>query len=88
MTDIFATLDDMKVFNRKDGATPLLLIDGHMSRLEMELLEYICNPKHEWAVVIGVPYGTALWQVGDSPNHNGSYNMASVVRKRKIVMGK
>ena len=36
----------------------------------------------------GVTYRTALWQVGDSPEQNGSYNMASVVRKRKIVIDK
>ena len=66
----------MKVFKRKDGATPLLLIDGHMSRLEMELLEYICNTAHEWAVMIDIPYRIALWKVGDSPKQNGRYNMA------------
>ena len=38
--------------------------------------------------MIGVPYGTALWQVGDIPEQNGSYNMASVMIKSKIVMDK
>ena len=38
--------------------------------------------------MIGLPYGTALLQVGDSPKNNGSYNMASVVIKRNIVMDK
>ena len=52
----------------------------------MELLEYIYNTAHEWAVVIGAPYGTALQQVGDIPEQNGSYTMALVVRKRMIVM--
>ena len=78
----------MEVFNRQEGATPFILIDGYRSRLEMGFLEYICNPAHEWAVVIGVPYGTALWQVGDIPEQNGSYNMASVMIKSKIVMDK
>ena len=54
----------------------------------MEFLEYICNPAHEWEFVIGVPCRTALWKVGDSPDQNGSYNMASVVRKSKIVIDK
>ena len=86
LTDILETINHMEVFNWKDGATPFLLIYGHMSRMEVELLEYICNPAHEWALVTGLTYRTALWQVGDSPEQNGSYNMASVVRKRQIVM--
>ena len=45
----------------------------------------ICNPAHEWVICIGVPYGTAVWQVGDSAEQNGSYNMASVVQTRNIV---
>ena len=60
LTDILSTLDHMEVFRRQEGATPFLRIDGHRLRLEMELLEYIYNTAHEWAVVIGAPYGTAL----------------------------
>ena len=88
MTDILATLDHVGVFNWQEGATPFLLIDGHRSRLDMEFLEYFCNPTHEWAVVMGVPYGTALWKVGDIPEQNGSNNMASVEIKSNIVMDK
>ena len=63
LTYILSTIDHMKVFNGKNGAIPLLLIDGHMLRMDMELLEYIYNHADEWAVVIRVPCGTALWQV-------------------------
>ena len=72
----------MKVFIRKNGATTFLLVYGHRSRLDMELLEYIYNHAHEWAVVISVTCGTALCQVEDIPEQNVSYNMASVLRKR------
>ena len=82
---ILATLDHLKVYDRSTGAKPFLLLDGHRSRLEYSFLEYVCNPDHEWVICIGVPYGTAVWQVGDSPEQNGSFNMASVVRKREIV---
>ena len=27
-------------------------------------------------MVIGVPYDTAMWQVGDSSKQNGAYNIA------------
>ena len=75
----------MNVFERKNGLNPCLLIDGHRSRLEYSFLEYICNPLHEWVVAILMPYGTDLWQVGDTIEQNGCYNMASVVKKRMIV---
>ena len=35
--------------------------------------------------MIGVPYGTAIWQVGDSAEQNGTHNMSSVREKRRIV---
>ena len=75
------------MFDRSTGLKPFLLLDGHRSRLEYIFLQYICNPAHEWVICIGVPYGTAVCQVGDSPEQNGSYNLASIVQKRNIVNG-
>ena len=39
---------------------------------------------YEWYIVIGVPYDTALWQVGDSPEQNALLNMVSFKAKRLI----
>ena len=36
-------------------------------------------------VCIGVPYGTALWQVGDSSDQNGTYNIALAKMKEKLI---
>ena len=88
LRDILATLDELEVFDRSRGQTPCVLLDGHGSRFGLPFLQYIVEPPHEWCVVIGVPYGTALWQVGDSPEQNGSLNMASVKAKRKIMEDK
>ena len=66
LKDILRTLDELEVFPRVNGLKPFLLVDGHGSRLEIPFLEYINEPDHEWVVCIGVPYGTDLWQVGDS----------------------
>ena len=33
-------------------------------------------------ICIGVPYGTALWQVGDSKGQNGSFNIAMTKAKQ------
>jgi len=32
------------------------------------LFSNINNNQHKWAVSIGIPYGTNLWQDGDSSN--------------------
>ena len=85
LVKMLATLDEYEVFDREHGIVPFLIADGHGSRFELDFLEYICEPKHEWALCIGVPYGTALWHVGDSPEQNGAMNMASVEKKRNIV---
>ena len=85
LADILAELDLHGAIERKNGVKPFLLLDGHGSRFELPFLEYITNPDHEWVVVIGVPYGTALWQIGDSAEQNGAMNIASVKEKQQII---
>ena len=84
LVDIFAALDDLKVFevDRAASILPFLLIDGHVSRFQLPFLRYIHDPLKKWVVVISVPYGTALWEVGDLSEQNGSFNMESVLAKR------
>ena len=74
-------MDHLGVVDRKDGLKPFLLLDGHGSRFELQFLRYINNPTHEWVTCIGVPYGTALWQVGDAEQQNGTF-------KAKLAQGK
>ena len=86
LKEALSTLDYLEVFDRKeDGASPFLLLDGHSSRLEMPFLQYINDPKDHWIACIGVPYGTALWQVGDSKEQNGSFNIALSKAKQKLL---
>ena len=85
LVDILETVDDLDVFDQAGGVTPFLCVDGHDSRFEFPLLSYVCNHLHIWTVCIGVPYGTALWQIGDSAEQNNSCSMASVVYKRETV---
>ena len=88
LVDICATLDHFKVFNRDDGAKPFILLDGHQSRIELPFLEYVNDPAHPWCACIGVPYGIDLWQVGDSEEQNGTFNMESTKAKMRIVAKK
>ena len=52
-----------------------MLLDGHQSRFDLDFLRYINTYPHRWNVCIGVPYGTAFWQVGDSSEQNGCFNI-------------
>lgn len=65
LVDILATLDHIDVFDRRNGKLPFILLDDHEGRLGLEFLQHISDVLHRWVVYFGVPYGTALWQVGD-----------------------
>ena len=70
------------------GCIPCVLLDGHGSRFGIPSLDCICNPLHKWCIIIGVHYGTTLWQVGDSPEQNGSLNTTLAKEKQHIVKEK
>ncbi len=79
------TLDSLNLFPHESNMRPFLLLDGHRSRLELSFLQYINTPKDHWVVCIGVPYGTAYWQVGDSKEQNGSFNIAITQAKQDLL---
>ena len=85
LVEALSTLDVMNIVDRDENKKPFLLLDGHGSRLEMPFLKYINTPEDHWVVCLGVPYGTALWQVGDSKEQNGSFNMAFSKAKQELL---
>ena len=66
LVEMLQTLDMLDVIIREQNKKPFLLLDVHGSRLEVPFLQYINTLTDHWVVCIGVPYGTALWKVGDS----------------------
>ena len=88
LVDILASMDYYGVCDRSQGRKPFLLLDGHGSRFQESFLSYVIDPRHEWVVCIGVPYGTALWQVGDSSEQNGSYKVALARAKSELISKK
>ena len=68
-----------------NGLKPFLLVNGHGSCFELPFLQYINNNNHPCVTCIGTPYGTALWQVGDSAEQNGSFNRALTRAKQDLV---
>ena len=79
-------MDQLNLFPRVPGGPiPFLLLDGHGSRFQLPFMRYIGDEEHKWKVCIGVPNGTAHWQVGDSAEQNGSWKMASTRDKRRLT---
>ena len=85
---IFKKMDDYNIFERTENLNPFVLLDGHHSRFEVDFLQYIINDAHKWHVCIGIPYGTHLWQIGDSTEQNGTYKIAEYERKQQIFQRK
>jgi hypothetical protein len=85
LADILAYMDKIKLFDRSQGISPFLLIDGHHSRMELPFLNYIFDPLHRWFVCIGVPYGTHVWQVADSAQQNSAFKSKLVEAKRELL---
>ena len=85
LKDICQELDKLKIFDRSKGILPFFLLDGHGSRFELPFLEYINDTSHKWCVCIGVPYGTSIWQVGDSQEQNGAFKTELVRFKRNLM---
>ena len=78
-------MDQLDLFPQtQTGPFPFLLLYGHGSRLQLPFLRYINNTEHIWRVCIGMPNGTAHWQVSDSPEQNGSWKMATTAEKRSV----
>ncbi len=81
LTDVMKYLDKKWAFDWTE-ADPFRLLVGHGSRFEMPFLNYINDPASKWMVSIGVPYGTSLWQVGNSSQQMVCTRCASLLRSR------
>lgn len=82
LADMLNHLDTHAQFDRSNGQTPFLLLDGHQSRLDVPFLKYIHTGNHKWTVCFGVPYGTHIWQVADSEQLNGLFKLLLTKLKR------
>jgi hypothetical protein len=69
-------------------ATAFLLLDGRGSCFGLNFLRYIKTIEMKWIVCKSVPYGTHLWQVGDSSEQNGAFEQALTRQKQVIISEK
>jgi hypothetical protein len=85
LTSMLAKMDEHSLFDRSAGINPFLLCDGHGSWFEEPFLEYTLESDMPWTCCIGLPYGTSVWQVGDSPEKNGTFKIESRKAKADTV---
>ena len=87
LSEIFIRMDQLHLYDddRKEGLIPFVLLDGHQSRFDLSFLEYINADEHKWNVCLGVPYGTAVWQVADSSEQNGLFKMLLGEKKKNCL---
>ena len=84
LKDIFEALDNLDLFDRSGGKIPVAIIDGHGSRFSVVFLRYMHDIRHRWTPLLGVPYETHKWQVGDSSQQNGTFSQESTRGKREL----
>ena len=95
LVEILQHLDKHGVSNRVVGEPPpCLIVDGHGSRLSVPFLRYVNNldengdvvegANHRWNVYIGLPNGTAFWQVADSSYINGRFKLQMRRQKETV----
>ena len=82
---MFETIDHLNFLPRLPRVVPFAIRDGYGSRYELPFLKYINDSATEWCIYLCVPYGTPYWQVGDSEEQNGSFNIAMTDVKRKLL---
>jgi hypothetical protein len=75
LDNMLQIMDKLCLFDRSEGTTHCLLCDGHGSRFEEPFLKYTLESSTPRGCCIGVPYGTSLWQVGDSEEQNGTFKV-------------
>ena len=91
--DIFVKIlqyfDKHDIFPREAGGPiPMLLVDGHQSRLDPKFINYINHNCHRYKVCLGVPYATTLWQVGDASEQNGKFKVEWSREKQALLYWK
>jgi hypothetical protein len=74
--------------NGKPVVYPLMILDGHGSRTHYDFLTYVNNDSTLWLPILGVPYGTSIWQLHDDKRQNGAFKGALVDAKRKFFRKK
>ena len=72
----------------KVGLVPVLIVDGHQSRIHPDFGKYVNNEAYLWRILFGVPYATVLWHVGNASEQNGKFKVKWYNIKLKCMQWK
>ena len=89
----FAAMDELNITScgvNEDGTLyfPLVVIDGHASRMGEAFLEYVNDESHRWLAMLGAPYGTDIWQFHDDKRQNGCFKTELSDAKSRFTLKK
>jgi hypothetical protein len=88
LMEMLKLLEDLNVYDQSNGKLPVLILDSHYSQMKLPLLKYINDSDHQWSVCLGVPYGMHIWQVADSFELSGNFNIALSKAKAEYLQHK
>jgi hypothetical protein len=87
---ILSKMDELGVVSRgvnEDGTEfyPVIILDGHISRMGLEFLKYINDKAHRWRGMLVCPYGTSKTQFHDHEKENATFKCRLFEAKRLRV---
>lgn len=88
LMSIFKTLDDLKITKRGNGVYPAAVVDGHFTRLTVEVLTYLNDEETKWFAGLGAINATDFWQLHDDETQNLKFAMEMVEAKTQLIRRK
>lgn len=71
--DICKHIDEIGLYDRSNGLSPFMLMDGHCTNIDMEFIDYVNDGRHQWTICCGLPRDTHLLHVAFSDELNGAF---------------
>jgi hypothetical protein len=89
LTLVFRQMDKLGITIRgltKHGMpiTPLVILDGHPSRMDSKFLTYTNKVSSKWTAVLRAWYGTSKLQLHDDAAKNGTFKSALANTKKDV----
>jgi hypothetical protein len=85
LLDVCNYFDDIHLYDRSSGLQPFILLDGHCSCFDVELLDYIKDGRHQWRMSCGLPRDTHLLHIADSDEFNSSFKEEFTNVKQRLL---
>lgn len=94
LMQIFEKMDEKGISKREYDSNgklvkyPVVILDGHVSRMGEDFLVYINEDGTFWGCVLGAPYGTHIYQFHDDPRQNGRFKCELARSKSELFIRK